>query len=83
MSAREKLRALVERLPDDQVENVLRMVEAVRREEREDPVWAILQSVPEDDEPLTDEERQALDEGLDDLARGHTIPWEKVREELG
>ena len=47
-----------------------------------DPMLQALYSAPLDDEPLTDEERAAIEEARADLARGETEPWEQVRADL-
>ena len=77
MSAREKLRAFVEHLADDRVEAALRMLE------ESDPMLAALLNAPEDDEPLTEEERLAVEQAIQEAERGELIPWEQLRDELG
>ncbi|MCB1022031.1 MAG: hypothetical protein H6509_05405 [Bryobacterales bacterium] len=79
MSAREKLRVYVESLPEEQLDAALRALESMAPR---DPVLQMLLNAPEDDEPLSEEELRAHEEGLEAIARGDMVPWEKVREEL-
>ena len=80
MSAREKLRAFVEQLPEDDVVRALRLLESLHPT---DPWLEKLLTAEEVDEPLTEEERRALEQGLEEIRRGEVVPWEKVREEVG
>jgi hypothetical protein len=52
------------------------------RREHVDPMLQALYSAPADDEPLTDEERAAIEEARAEIERGETEPWEKVRTDL-
>ena len=81
MSARDKLRAIVDGLPEDQLETVLRVVESMQSQGERDPMLEMLENAPEDDEPLSEEERTALEEARTDKALGRMMPWEQVREE--
>ncbi|MBI4702178.1 MAG: hypothetical protein HY744_13690 [Deltaproteobacteria bacterium] len=45
----------------------------------EDPVLRSLREAPLDDEPETEEERAAIEEGLEDVRAGRLIPHEEVR----
>jgi hypothetical protein len=83
MSAREKLHAFVEQLPENQLIGAPRLLESMQAKVDEDPILAILLNAPEDDEPLTEEEQRSLEVSLAAADRGETIPWEKVRKELG
>ena len=80
MSAREKLRAFVEQLPEDDAVRALRLLESLHPT---DPWIEKLLNAEEVDEPFTEEERRAVEVGLDELRRGETVPWEKVRDQLG
>ena len=46
-----------------------------------DKLRRLLAEAPVDDEPLTDEDRVAIQEGLDDIAAGRVVPHEVVRRE--
>lgn len=48
----------------------------------EDPFLAALEAAELDDEPFTDEERAAVEEGEAQFRRGESVPWEVVRREL-
>ena len=80
MSAREKLRAFVEQLPEDDAARALRLLESLQPA---DPWIEKLLNAEEVDEPFTEEERRVVEEGLEEIRRGETVAWEKVREELG
>lgn len=75
MTTKEALHRLIEELPEDQAERLLRVIE--------DPVARSLELAPLDDEALTPEEEAALQEGRDALARGETLTTEQLRRELG
>ena len=51
--------------------------------ERGDPVLRALMNAPIDDEPVTDEERAAVQEGLDAIEAGDVYVLEEVEKELG
>lgn len=78
MTAKEKLRARVEDLTEQEAEATLGFI-AARGQSFED--W--LDSRPEDDEPLTPEEQAALAESDADIAAGRTISYEQVKQDLG
>ncbi|MBC7335362.1 MAG: helix-turn-helix domain-containing protein [Clostridia bacterium] len=48
-----------------------------------DPVLHALEKAPEDDEPLTEEDRKAVAEAEKAIAQGKTKPWEQVKREMG
>jgi hypothetical protein len=48
----------------------------------EDSALRMFLLAPLDDEPETEEERRDVEEARAEIARGETIPWEIVREEL-
>ena len=58
MTTKERLHKLVDELSDQEADNALRYI--VRQ--REDPVIAAFRDAPEDDEPITAPDEQALDE---------------------
>lgn len=75
MSTKEALHRLIEELPDEQAERLLRSIE--------DPVERALALAPIDDEPLTPEDEAALQDGREALARGDILSTEELRRELG
>ena len=72
MTNRERLRALVDDLPEEEVYATLRFVEHLHEPEQ-DPVLVALRDAPLDDEPLTDEDLTALEEAREDVAQGRLI----------
>jgi hypothetical protein len=73
------LHRLVDALPDDSLSAVGRWLERVT----EDPVIAVLDAAPWDDEPITPAEEAAVQEARAEIARGEGVPWEQVKAELG
>ena len=49
----------------------------------EDPFLAALDAAIEDDEPATDSDRDTIDTGLSEYARGETVTTEVLRNKLG
>ncbi len=66
---RAELHALVDAIPDE------RLAEA--------KATIRLLAIPEDDEPITDEDREAIRRGREAYLRGELIPHEQVMRELG
>jgi hypothetical protein len=79
MTDRERLRALVDDLPEKKVYVALRFVENLQESEP-DPVLVALRDAPVDDEPLTDEDLTALAESREDVARGRLTSDEEIRQ---
>jgi hypothetical protein len=78
ITTKEHLHNLIDELPSESVGLVTLFVEFVlqrRRAESTDPVLQAFLNAPEDDEPLTDEEIAAIEEGKADFARGDAIRW--------
>ncbi len=69
MIARDDLHRMVDAVPDEKLAAVR---EALAR--LVDPVLLAFMEAPEDDEPTTQEDLEALAEGRAELARGETIP---------
>jgi len=71
---------------EDLIEYLRQQANPLQREFEEER-WKkhlqFIENLPEDDEPLTPEEKIKLDEAEKDIAEGKTIPWEQVKEELG
>ena len=51
--------------------------------EEYDPVWELVKNAPWDDEPLTEEDKQAIKEANEDIAAGKGRSWKDIKEELG
>ncbi|MCL5781341.1 hypothetical protein P378_01430 [Desulforamulus profundi] len=77
---RRELHNLIDALPDYKVRTVKQIIEIIIRE---NPWEELLASPPEVDEPLTEEEKIAINEAERDLAAGLIKPWEQVKKELG
>ena len=79
-SANEKRQAheLIERLTPSQVSAVVGLLEAIL-----DPVSRKLAAAPFDDEPETEEERQAVAEATEWLKHNKPIPFEDVLADFG
>ncbi|HEY7731993.1 MAG TPA: hypothetical protein VH950_14020 [Gaiellaceae bacterium] len=72
------LHRLVDALPTESVDAVGRWLERVT----EDPMIAVLDAAPWDDEPSTPGEEAAVAEGRDAIARGEGVDWDQVKAEL-
>jgi hypothetical protein len=75
MTTKEALHRLIDELPDDQAERLLRGIP--------DPVLQARALAPIDDESETPEEAEAVAEGIADLERGDVLTTEQLRRELG
>jgi hypothetical protein len=78
--AREQAHQLIDRLPENQLSALVGLLETIV-----DPVAAALRNAPMDDEPETDEEKQAVAEARDWLSRrgGKGIPHDEAMRSLG
>jgi hypothetical protein len=68
-TTREQLHEMIDALPADQFDAAAHAI------------WAL--SIPEDDEPVTDEDREAIRLGREEHRRGETIPHDDVIRQLG
>jgi len=82
MTTREALHKLIDELPECDLGTVQLLIEW-RNHLRDDRVALLLATVPEDDEPLTPEEEEALAEADEAIARGEVHSLDEVRRELG
>lgn len=75
MSEREYAHQLIDRLPEIQLSALVGLLETIV-----DPVAAALHNAPIDDEPETDDEKQAVTKALDWLKQngGKGIPHEEA-----
>jgi hypothetical protein len=78
MTAKEKLRARVEDLSEQDAEATLDFI-ASRGQSFAD--W--LDARPEDDDPLSSGDQAALAESDADIAAGRTVSYEQVKRDLG
>jgi hypothetical protein len=72
------LHRLVDALPTESVDAVGRWLERVT----EDPMIAVLDAAPWDDEPSAPDEDAAVVEARDSIARGAGVAWDEVKAEL-
>jgi len=77
VTTKEALHRLIDELPDDEAERLLRALQTM------DPVLRAIELAPEDDEPLTDEERASIRAARAAVARGEVISHEALLRELG
>ena len=82
MELKDRLHSLVDGLPESEVPAAERFLEYLRLAGT-DPVLHTLLTAPEDDEPETPEEREAVAEARRDIASGNVFSLEEVRRELG
>lgn len=82
VSIRQELRWLVDHLPESEALAAKRFLEFLT-ERGSDPVLRALVSAPQDSEPLTKEEQEALDEALEEMGRGEVVPHDEMRRMLG
>ena len=76
-----RLHQLVDSLPEGEIHAAERYLEYLA--EQGDPFLSVLASAGEVDEPLTDDDRAALDEGRLALEAGDTIGDDELRSQLG
>ena len=77
MTAKQQLRERVEALTEEQAAETLRLLD-----QRADPVIVAFRDAPLDDEPLTAEEEQALEESRAEYRRGEGVPLDEIRHEF-
>lgn len=81
-TGRVTLHALVDTLPEAELEAATLLLEHLHGR-KVDPLLLALYSAPWDDEPLTDEEIAAIEEGREDIRHGRTVPMEEITREFG
>ncbi|HZR98312.1 MAG TPA: hypothetical protein VFE37_06380 [Chloroflexota bacterium] len=80
-SNKDKLRQLVEELPESEVHAAESFL-AYLRDIGSDPFLRALALAPVDDEPTTPEEDEGAAEAWEEYRRGEGRPWEEVFDEL-
>jgi hypothetical protein len=78
MTAKEKLRVVVEELSEGEAESALDYIVSRRHGE----LGELLDSAPVDDEPSTPEEEAAVEVARQELARGETVSLDEIRAEF-
>jgi hypothetical protein len=74
---RADLHRIVDELPDKSLDAAAILLARVR-----DPLTAALEAAPLDDEPLTDEDRAAAEEGWAAYRRGEAVDLDDLQAEL-
>jgi hypothetical protein len=82
MTTRQALKDMIDMVPEERLDDVEQSIRRVMDVE-DDPVMRSLRRAPIDDEPLTAEERAAIDEGLRSLSEGRGITTEELKRRLG
>jgi predicted transcriptional regulator len=77
MEERHVLHVLVDGLPDEELVAAKRFLEYLRFRSK-DPLRALLDEAPLDDEPVTEEDLAAIREGLAEKARGEVVSHEEA-----
>ena len=78
MEERQTLHTLVDELPEPELRSARRYLEYLRQQ-ASDPLRAVLDAAPLDDEPVTSNDRAAIREGLEDRARGETVSHQELK----
>ena len=81
-TTRRRLHQLVDDLPDTELHTAERFLEFLGVTPEKSPAWEASANAPEDDEPVTDEDRDAIREGLAELAAGEGLTSDEVRQQL-
>jgi hypothetical protein len=78
MAVRDEVRELLEAMPEEELLATQRYIEFLRSGYT-DPVLWLLDTAPEDDEPTTPEEEEAVAESREQIRRGETISMEEIK----
>ena len=82
MTLRKELWQLISKLPANELYAAKRFLEYLAAQ-GDDPVLQALKNAPVSDEPLTDEDRAALDEAYEDIRADRLISHEELKRRLG
>ena len=83
MTTKEQIHQLVNDLPESDLDTVKRVLEGLSALSSSNPVKAALAHAPVDDESVTDEEAQAIEEGERDVEAGRVVTADEVQVRLG
>lgn len=81
MTERDRAHALIDTLPEAELRVVRRFLEFLEAESPS-PLLRALRDAPLDDEPLTAEDRLAVEEGKRDRAEGRLVSHQEARRRL-
>lgn len=79
MTTKERLHRLVDELSEPEAARAFDLV----KKEHEDPLLRAIANAPEDDEPLSAEDRQAIVEGHADIAADRLTSLDDFKRKLG
>jgi len=80
MTTREKLHRIVEELPEEELDAALEAIE----KRSDGPLIRRLEDAPPEDEEISAEEEAAVQEALDEMAKGSPlISHEEIKREFG
>ena len=83
MTAREQIHRLVDALPDDALDTAAKMLNGLSVPSLAEPVTSALAKAPIDDEPVTEDEGEAIEAGERDVEDGEVITAAALRVRLG
>lgn len=78
---KQRLHKLVDELPEKEIQAAERYLRSLCGQEH--PIVRAMRAAPIDDEPLTDEDRAAIEEGRREIAAGRGIPNDRIRRKFG
>jgi hypothetical protein len=81
VTTKDRLKDLIDQLPDRELYAVRRFIEFLR--DSSDPMLDMLLEVPQEDARLSEETLSALDEADCDIRSGALVPHEELKRELG
>ena len=83
MTTKERIHQLVEDLPQSELETAKRVLEGLAALSLSNRIVEALANAPVDDESVSDEEAQAIEEGERDIDAGRVVSVDQVRTRLG
>ncbi len=81
MTAKERIHQMVDELPESELGTAERVLAGLAA--LSNPVATALARAREDDEPVTDEEGEAIEEGEADVEAGRVVTSDQARARLG
>lgn len=80
---REELHRIIDAIPEEKLSAIGKLLKDAVEVVIDDPVRRALANAPLDDEPETEEEKQAVEEGKADIRARRTLSTEELKRELG
>ena len=80
MTTKDDLHKLIDELPEDEIQAATLYLQHLR--DKNDPVLVALLNAPEDDEPETEYERQAVAEAMAELEAGQFVPADEILDDI-